>query len=37
LTDEDYLVTGNYNPAIGSVYGVYNRPREWYARVKLDF
>jgi iron complex outermembrane receptor protein len=37
LTDEDYLVTGNYNPAVGQVYGVFNRPREWYARVKLDF
>jgi iron complex outermembrane receptor protein len=37
LTQEDYLVTGNYNPAIGAVYGVYNPPREWYAREKLNF
>jgi iron complex outermembrane receptor protein len=37
LTDEDYLVSGNYNPAIGAVYGIYNRPREWYARLKLNF
>jgi iron complex outermembrane recepter protein len=37
LTDEDYLVSGNYNPAIGAVYGVYGRPREWYVRLTLDF
>jgi iron complex outermembrane receptor protein len=37
LTDEDYLISGNYNPAIGAVYGLYNRPREWYARLTLDF
>jgi iron complex outermembrane recepter protein len=37
LTDEDYLISGYYNPAVGVVYGVYNRPREWYARLKLHF
>jgi iron complex outermembrane recepter protein len=37
LTDEEYLISGNYNPAIGAVYGVYARPREWYARVRLNF
>jgi iron complex outermembrane recepter protein len=37
LTDQSFLVSGNYNPAIGAVYGVYNRPREWYARVELNF
>ncbi len=37
LTGEDYLVSGGYVPAAGAVYGVYNRPREWYARLKLNF
>lgn len=37
LTDTRYLLTGNYNPSIGAVYGVYNRPREWYARVGFKF
>lgn len=37
LTGEDFLVSGNYNPAIGAVYGLYNRPREWYARVEVNF
>jgi iron complex outermembrane recepter protein len=37
LTDERYLVTGNYNPSVGTVYGVFNRPREWYARLRFNF
>jgi iron complex outermembrane recepter protein len=37
LTDERYLVTGNYNPSIGTVYGVFNRPREFYARLRFSF
>ncbi len=37
LGDERYLVTGNYNPSVGTVYGVFNRPREWYARVRFSF
>jgi outer membrane receptor for ferric coprogen and ferric-rhodotorulic acid len=37
LTDEAFLISGNYNPAIGSVYGIYNRPREWYARMRFNF
>jgi hypothetical protein len=31
------LVTGNYNPSVGTVYGVFNRPREWYARLRFNF
>ncbi len=37
LTDEDYLISGGYVPAVGAAYGIYNRPREWYVRLKLHF
>lgn len=37
LTDERFLVTGNYNPGIGAIYGVFNRPREWYVRASFSF
>lgn len=37
LTDNRYLTTGNANIANGVFFGSYNRPREWYARVGINF
>ncbi len=37
LTDERYLVTGQAQFAGGQAYGTYSRPREWYARLNLNF
>jgi iron complex outermembrane receptor protein len=37
LTDERYLVTGQAQFAGGQAYGTYSRPREWYARLNIDF
>ena len=33
LTNERYLVTGQAQIAGGQIYGTWNRPVEWYARV----
>lgn len=37
LTDERYLVTGQAQFAGGQAYGTYSRPREWYARLGVEF
>ena len=37
LTDERYLVTGQAQFAGGQAYGTYSRPREWYARLNVNF
>lgn len=37
LTDERYLVTGQAQIAGGQFYGTYSRPREWYARLGINF
>lgn len=37
ITDERYLVTGQAQIAGGQIYGTYSRPREWYAKVGIDF
>ncbi|ODU19589.1 MAG: TonB-dependent receptor [Sphingomonas sp. SCN 67-18] len=37
LTDERYLVSGANNLAAGVIYGMYNRPAEWYARLGFNF
>jgi outer membrane receptor protein involved in Fe transport len=37
LTDVRYLTTGGSNIAAGTVFGSYNRPREWYARLGVKF
>lgn len=37
LTDERYLVTGQAQIAGGQFYGTYSRPREWYARLGVEF
>ena len=37
LGDERHVVTGQNQPAAGLVNGTYNRPREWFATVRVDF
>ena len=37
LTDDRQIVGGSAIPASGVIAGVYNRPREWYARVGFKF
>ena len=37
LTNERYLVTGQAQIAGGEIYGTYNRPAEWYARLGVKF
>jgi len=37
LSDERFLVTGNSNPAAGSLSGTYNRGREWFVSLGYDF
>jgi iron complex outermembrane recepter protein len=37
LTNQRYLTTGQAQLAGGAVYGTYNRPVEWYAKLGLKF
>jgi len=37
LTDERYLVTGQFQGGGGVIYGTYSRPVEWYARLGVKF
>jgi iron complex outermembrane recepter protein len=37
ITDERYLVTGQAQIAGGLFYGTYSRPREWYAKLGVNF
>jgi outer membrane receptor protein involved in Fe transport len=37
LSNERYIATGNQNAAAGALFGTYNRPREWYARLGVNF
>ncbi|HEY8518845.1 MAG TPA: TonB-dependent receptor [Gammaproteobacteria bacterium] len=37
LSDERHIVTGQNQPAAGMINGTYNRPREWFATVRVDF
>ena len=37
LFDDRYLTTGSANLDVGAIYGSYNRPREWYARLGVKF
>jgi outer membrane receptor protein involved in Fe transport len=37
LTDKRYLTSGGSNLADGTIFGTYNRPREWYARLGVKF
>lgn len=36
ITDDRYYVTGNVQAA-GVIFGTYNRPAEWYARLGIEF
>ncbi|HQS96848.1 MAG: TonB-dependent receptor [Novosphingobium sp. 17-62-19] len=37
ITDERYLVTGQAQITGGQFYGTYSRPREWFARLGVEF
>ena len=37
LTKQRYLVSGASNLAAGVIYGTYNRPAEWYARLAFKY
>jgi len=37
LTDKRYLTSGGSNLADATIFGTYNRPREWYARLGVKF
>lgn len=37
LTDKRYFTSGGANLAAGGIFGTYNRPREWYARLGFKF
>jgi iron complex outermembrane receptor protein len=37
LADERFLTSGGANLAAGGIFGTYNRPREWYARLGFKF
>ena len=37
ITNERYIVTGQFQGAGGEIYGTYNRPAEWYARIGVKF
>jgi len=37
LTNQRYLVTGQAQIAGGAIYGTYNHPAEWYARLGVKF
>ena len=37
LTNDRFLTTGQAQLAGGQIYGTYNRPAEWYAKLGLKF
>lgn len=37
LTDEEYLITGFFQPGVGYTEGVFSRPREWYLSLKAKY
>ncbi len=37
LTDKRYFTSGGANLAAGGIFGTYNRPREWYAKLGFNF
>ena len=37
LGNERFFTTGGANLAAGNIFGAYNRPREWYARLGFKF
>ena len=37
LTNQRYIITGQAQIAGGEIYGTYNRPAEWYARLGVKF
>ncbi len=37
LTDKRFYTSGGANLAAGGIFGTYNRPREWYAKLGFNF
>ena len=37
LTDEEYLITGFYQPGVGYSEGVFARPAQWYLSLRYDY
>ncbi len=37
LTDEEYLITGFFQPGVGYSEGVFARPAQWYLSLRLDY
>jgi len=37
LTDKRYITVGSQNGAEGEIVGTYNRPREWYLTLRVNF
>lgn len=37
LTDKRFFTSGGANLAAGGIFGTYNRPREWYAKLGFSF
>lgn len=37
ITNKRFLTSGGSNLADGIIFGTYNRPREWYARIGFNF
>ena len=37
ITDEDYLITGFYQPGVGYTEGIFARPSQWYLSFKYDY
>lgn len=37
ITDARYITAGQNNAAGGAIYGTYNRPATWYARLGVNF
>lgn len=36
ILGDRYLTTGNASPAVGAIYGTYNRPAEWFMRFGFN-
>ena len=37
LTDEEYLITGFFQPGVGYSEGVFARPAQWYLSLRYDY
>ena len=37
LTDEEYLITGFFQPGVGYTEGIFARPAQWYLSLRYDY